>query len=365
MLARHTAKHSSGGSLKSVILLGAGYRAAGLDPSPLLESGVPVLTSWQGMDLVDNWHPNYFGRTGIYGQRAANRIFYEADVIYSVGTRLCAWQVGHAGIRPDQQIIRFNPGHHPEMKASSDWHSQCQIYRIQYPWVESPAHDDTNGYINSYRFIQRLEPLLREDEIIVTDNGSVMCPIFQALHVKPPQRVLTSGALGEMGCGLPNAIGASFARSKGQVLLFAGDGGMMMNLQELQTIRTHDLPIKIMVFANDGYSMIKGTYDNVKKPRVGVSESTGLGMPDFCRIANSFGIDSVDVRTWAEFDERVPWMLEHEDAFLMQVHIDPEQMFVPRLKPIMGADGKFTPARFDQLSPVLSDFKPLVEADLA
>ena len=356
--------------MKSVIIIGHGMRAAGVDPAPLLELGIPVLSSWQGMDLVDNWHPMYFGRTGIYGQRAANRIFYEADVIYSVGTRLCAWQVGHAGLRPEQKVITCDLKATPQVAVDSVWIARCEKYLHDYPWVESPAHDDTNGYINSYRFIQRLEPLLKPDEVIVTDNGSLMCPIFQALHVKPPQRVLTAGCLGEMGCGLPGAVGASFARGRGEVLAFIGDGGMMMNLQELATIRHHNLPIKMLVFENDGYSMIKGTYDNMKKKRVGVSRETGLGLPNFQNIAFSFGIATFgfeytnSLSTWEEFNRAIPEFLAHKGPALIQVRIDPEQQFVPRLKPILK-DGKITPARFDQLSPILTDIKLLTEADLA
>ena len=316
------------------------------------------------MDLVDNWHPMYFGRTGIYGQRAANRIFYEAEWIYTVGTRLCAWQIGHSGLRHGQKVCRFNPGHHPHMDADLVWLAQCRAWREQYPWVESPAHDDTNGYINSYRFIQRLEPSLRPDEVIVTDNGSLMCPIFQALHVKPPQRVLTAGCLGEMGCGLPGAIGASFARGNGEVLAFIGDGGMMMNLQELATIRHHNLPIKMIVFENDGYSMIKGTYDNMKKKRVGVSKASGLSLPDFIKVAHAWGFWGGNVSTWDDFNQWIPPLLKATGPSIVVVHIDPEQQFVPRLKPILK-DGKITPARFDQLSPILADVKLLTEADIA
>src|SRR5207245_292294 len=103
------------------------------------------------------------------------------------------------------------------------WLKQCEKWKDQFPWIEAPAHDD-GEYINSYRFVQRLQPLLHHSEVIVVDTGSLMCPVFQALKVKPPQRVMTAGGLGEMGNGLPGAVGASFARGKGEVLAFIGDG---------------------------------------------------------------------------------------------------------------------------------------------
>lgn len=140
----------------------------------------------------------------------------------------------------------------------------------------------------------------------------------------------------------------------------------MMNLQDLATVRTHNLPIKILVFENDGYSMIKGTYSNVGKPRKGVDSKSGLTLPDFCEIAKGFAIETEDLKTWADFDELIPQMLEHKGPFILQVHIDPEQLFLPRLKPILK-EGKFTPARFDQLSPILetNETKELTEADVA
>lgn len=362
--------------MKPVIIIGHGVRASGADPAPLLELGIPVLTSWQSADLVDNWHPMYFGRPGIYGQRCANKVLYEADHILSIGCRLTPWMIGHAGLRPDQELVlvdvdptetaRF-PGarvvpsdakgfiaNRPEWipPRLEGWLAQCNAWREQYPWVESPAHDDTPGYINSYRFMERLQPLLRPDEVIAVDVGSLMCPVFQALRVKPPQRILTSGGLGEMGCGLPAAIGASFARGKGQVLALIGDGGMMMNLQELQTIVHHRLPVKIIVFSNDGYAMIKGTHRNLRIPYTGVSKASGVSMPRFDKIAFGFGIQAGHVRTWEDFDRVMPVFLAADEPSLLEVFIDPEQVYAPRLQPIRNEDGTFSPARFDQLSPL-------------
>jgi acetolactate synthase-1/2/3 large subunit len=163
---------------------------------------------------------------------------------------------------------------------------------------------------------------------------------------------MTAGGLGEMGCALPGAIGASFARGKGEVIAFIGDGGMMMNLQELATIWHHQLPIKILVIENDGYSMIKGTFANMKLPRKGVSNATGLSFPDFVLVAVAFGMPACDVWDWEDFDEAIPALLAAKGPSLVVVHIDPEQRFVPRLQPVIK-DGKITPARFDQLSPIL------------
>ena len=355
-----------------LIVIGHGIRAAGGDASRLLDLGVPVISSWQGADLVDNFHPMYFGRPGIYGQRCANKVLYEANEILAIGCRMSPWMIGHAGLRPEQRLTMidvdavepaklradwmrmdaraFIESFTPEVSCDS-WRQECQELKERYDWIEYPTHDDTNGFINSYQFVRRLQTFLRPNEMIVTDTGAMMCPVFQALKVKPPQRVITSGGLGEMGCGLPAAVGASFGTGRGEVIAFLGDGGIMMSLQTLATIKHHNLPVKMLVFENDGYSMIKATYANVGKARRGVDRASGLSLPDFCGVARGFGIATGDIRTWSDFDALIPKMLAHKGPFLLQVHIDPEQSFFPRLKPIIK-DGKITPARFDQLSPI-------------
>lgn len=361
---------------KPVIVLGQGVRASSADPAQLLELGVPILTSWQTADLVDNFHPAYFGRPGIYGQRCANKIFYEADTILTIGCRLAPYMIGYAGLRKEQRLIMVDADPreafkftepkaefiHSDAKAFIEafnpnvschaWLKACERWREQWPWVEHPTHDDMRGYINSYQFTARLQPFLRPDEMILVDNGGTMCPFFQALKLKPPQRLLASGNLGEMGATLPGAIGASLARGRGEVLAVIGDGSMMMNVQELATLVHYQLPVKIILVENDGYAMIKGTYDNLKKPRKGVSKGDGLGMPDFEQMLRGFGIETRSIREWEHFDNVIPELLGAEGPMAAVLHIDPEQAFLPKLQPVIK-DGVITPARFDQLSPLL------------
>lgn len=354
---------------KPVLILGYGVRASGVDPRPFLDLGVPVLTSWQTMDLVDNHHPMYFGRPGIYGQRSANSVLYHATNIFSIGCRMTPWMIGHGGLRPEQiltmldvdrnEVARF-PGAGHILDSVGDflsyavkadlpnWIAECNSYRT--PWIESPAHDDTNGYMNSYRICGEIEKHLRPDEVICVDVGSHMASFFQGVHVKPPQRVICGGGLGEMGCALPSAIGASFARNKGEVLAMVGDGGMMINLQELQTIVHHKLPIKIIVFENDGYAMIKGTHKNVGVPYTGVNAASGISMPEFVKLAAAMNINTCSVNTWETFHKRVKLLFEVRGPFLMAVSIDPEQDFVPRLKPTKIGNA-YIPATFNNLFP--------------
>jgi acetolactate synthase I/II/III large subunit len=358
---------------KPVIVLGFGVRLSGADPKRLLELGVPIVASWLGADLVDNWHPSYFGTIGVYGQRAANKIFYEADTILAIGCRMSSWMIGHAGLRPEQKLTMVDCDWEevervggswishdiPTVIASlpiaqcHDWMMQCGNWADQYPLIEN-AHKGTQGYLNSYQIMAYLNGILRPNEQIVVDTGSLMCPVFQAMRFNPPQRVHTSGCLGEMGNALPGAIGISMATGKGEVLCLMGDGGFLMNVQELATVKYHDLPIKMIVFENDGYSMIKGTFATVKRERAGVDRASGLGLADAVKVSQSFGINSVHVwpSSWPSLETTLQFLLNEDRPMLVQISIDPEQEFVPRLKPV-NKDGVITPPRFDQLSPIL------------
>ena len=354
---------------RPVILLGNGAR--GCDLSPLLKLSVPILTSWNAKDLIDNDHEWYFGSPGQYGQRVANKIMYESDMIMAIGNRMAIWNVGYEGPRQDQQlamvdvdateVAKFPHAEHIKMTAaewlktgwcitnSDTWQNQCQRWRLEYQLVEYPAHNDTNGYINSYRFMERLQQHLKPDEIIVTDMGAAHICAHQVLRLKPPQRIISSGGLGEMGCGLPMAIGASFARDKGEVMCLVGDGGAMMNLQELQTIIHHQLPIKIIVFNNGGYGMIRQSQEKASMRLSGVNERTGVSFPDFRRVALAFGLTASEVRTWDDFERIIPNM---RGPCLVEYFMDPAQLFVPKLDPVW-VDGKPTSPRFCDMSPRL------------
>jgi acetolactate synthase I/II/III large subunit len=355
---------------RPVILLGAGARGA--DLTQYLELNVPILTSWQAKDLLDNTHRNYYGCPGIYGNRVANKILHGADMILAIGNRMSIWNVGYEGPRPDQQVVMVDVDEAEAKKFpnakfiredaktflaksncflnSESWVKQCRKWAAEHPWVESPTHDDQYGYIHSHRFVDNLQNYFRADEVIVTEMGAALISAHQVLKMKPPQRLMTSGGLGEMGCGLPAAIGASFATNKGRVICLSTDGGMMMNLQELQTIAHHKLPIKIVVFNNGGYGMLKHTQDNAGMQYSGVDEDSGVSTPDFRRLALDFGITAAEVHCWEDFHRLIPAMLTCEGPCLLDYKMNPSQKYLPKLEPVF-VDGKPTSPSFDRMSP--------------
>lgn len=364
------------GYKRPVIVLGHGVRMAGathLLPAFMDATPVPVLTSWQAADLVDNNHPAYFGRPGVYGQRLANSILASADLVIAVGCRLSQWVTGYNPLKAEIWMVdvcrdevdkikgaiwvqepiqdwleKFMVEDH---KSFGPWLDQCEKWQHQYPWLESPTHDDPEDAIHSYRFVNGLQQYFSPNEIIVTDAGSFMCPAFQVLRLKPPQRLMTSGGLGEMGCGIPMAVGAAMA-TKQRVICLVGDGGAMMNLQELQTIVHHRLPVKIIVFRNDGYKMIKATQDVLKLTRSGVAPESGLSFPNFNFVARAFRMSATSVFSWKDFHQAIPAAFESEGPSLIEYHMDPEQPALPKLNPIVTDAGIRSPA-LDELSPVL------------
>jgi acetolactate synthase-1/2/3 large subunit len=177
-----------------------------------------------------------------------------------------------------------------------------------------------------------------------------LCSAHQVLRLRPPQLLMTSGGLGEMGCGLPAAIGAAFARPGKRVICLSTDGGMMMNLQELQTIVHHWLPVKIIVFNNAGYGMLKQTQKNARMALSGVDADTGVSFPDYRRLATSFGITAAEVAGWDDFHRLLPAMLSVDGPTLIDYRMDPNQPLLPKLGyEIVNGQQRY--ARFDDMSP--------------
>lgn len=373
---------------RPLLWLGHGIRLAGAvdQIEPLLEAaGSPALVSWAGIDMVDSDHPRVFGRAGTYGQRAANFVLQNCDALVCIGTRLAIPQVGYdlsefargasqiavVDIDPAEAVKHGSRVSLPivadagqfitallaalaEPIAPKDaWLEQCGEYRRLYPWV-GPEHADAPGFINSYPFMDRLSGHLKPGQVVVTDMGTALLSGHQALRLKSGQRLMTSTGLGEMGFGLPAAMGASFAGGKSEVVCLNCDGGMMMNLQELQTIVHHQLPIKIFVFNNDGYLMIKHTQKALFKGHYsGTNRNSGVSCPNFTALAAAFDVPAYQIRTWDDFDRVLPQVQAHDGPVICEVFMDPEQLFVPKLSLAIQEDGTLVSPPLEDLSPLL------------
>lgn len=375
---------------RPVLWLGNGIRLGGAEDrvKKLVEKlGIPTLVSWQACDILNSNHPLCFGRAGVYGQRAANFVLQNCDALICIGTRLAIPQVGYdlTEFARAAQIAMVDIDAHEllklgdriqfpilsdagefmdhvlsgtrEFNSRPEWINQCDGYRQHYPVVGSEHADmqDESGtsFINSYRFMQSLEQYFHDDQIVVTDMGTALLSGHQVLKFKAGQRMMTSTGLGEMGFGLPGAIGAAIGSGR-EVICLNCDGGMMLNLQELQTIVHHKLPIKIFIFNNDGYLMIKHTQKALFAGRYsGSDRKSGVTCPDFSKVAYAFDIPSFQIRTWDDMNEIVPQVQAMDGPVICEVFTHPEQPFVPKLSLVAQKDGSIISPPLEDLSPLL------------
>lgn len=372
-------------SKRPVIIGGNGIRLSGAKNKfrELVDyARIPTLLTWSGIDLLDDNNENYFGRFGLYGQRAANFIVQNADLVIVLGSRLALPQVGYDfsqfargakiivvdidELEGEKYPVNYIWGDCKDVIQSlidsshmmrgykQEWVAYCQVMKNKYALVES-YHKD-NGYLNSYRFITKMSDYLKDDHIIVTDMGTALLSGHQNIKLKPNQTMFTSQGLGEMGYGLPGALGAALACPNKPVLCMNCDGGIMMNLQELHTIIENELNnLKIIIFNNDGYLMIKHTQRMLfKGDYVSVDKKTGIGLPNFSKLLPAFGYDYYELKEWENFDNVMTQFLNNPKASVLEVFMDPEQDFIPKVKGVLKHDLTILAPPIEEMSPLLS-----------
>jgi len=345
---------------------------------------VPTILTWSAIDLLSEDNPYYFGRAGVQGQRRANFIIQNADFILVLGSRLSLLQAGY-------DITKFNPNakivlvdidskewhkyheiydHYIQMdckyfineylrQADSagnlGWLHFCQKIKTLYPILE-PYHTHKEPYVDSYKFIHDMSGYLPKNAIITTDMGTGLLSGHYSITLTDKQTMFTSLGLGEMGYGLPGAIGAAFTDRDRMVICLNCDGGMMMNLQELQTIIHHKLPIKIFVFNNDGYLMIKHTQKLLFKGSYNsVDAHTGLTLPDYSKLGQALGFKTYQIRYSEVGSLPYIWnsIFSDNEPVICEVFMDPEQNFYPKVKGVPQDDGTIVPASLEEMTPLL------------
>ena len=371
-------------SKRPVVICGNGVRlsqANDLFRDFIEKNSIPALLTWSAIDVIDNSHPLHFGRFGLYGQRAANFIIQNSDCIIVLGSRLALPQVGYdfsqfareakiIVVDIDECEINKYREHYTDIHIQScdlllkeilkfekiqpndDWIDYCNNLKNKYPLVDKSFTEDT--YVNSYSFIDKISEKLEDDHIIVTDMGTALLSGHQSITLRKKQKMFTSLGLGEMGYGLPGAIGAAFACPDKPVLCLNCDGGIMMNLQEAHSIISNKLNVKIVIFNNDGYLMIKHTQKMLFDGKyVGVDNSTGLGLPNFKLLMTAFGYKYFDLRSINDADKTIEDFLSCSEPSVLEVFMNPEQDFIPKVKGLNTDNGEI-------FSPPLEDMSPLL-----
>ena len=351
---------------------------------------MPVVTGWDNIDMMADADPLYVGRGGIMGDRAGNFAAQNADVILSVGNRLSIRQVGYSWktwareafvmmVDVDKEELK-KPTLHvelpihadalefltaleaqlPEGKLApeTDWQECCRQWKKNYP-VVLQKHRDAEGLANPYAFIEALSARLPEGYTTVVGNGTACVVGSHGYIIKEDQRFIINSAIASMGYDLPAAIGVCVALGKQEIVCISGDGSIQMNLQELQTILTNKLPIKIFVINNDGYHSIRQTQTNIfgHHTKVGIGpESHDLSFPSLERLAWAYGYPYAACRTNSEIEATLKTAFETEGAFLAEIFVNPEQFFEPKSATKKLADGSL-------FSPPLEDLAPFLDRE--
>ena len=375
---------------RPVILAGKGIRLANaldLFESVIRKLGVPVVTGWQAIDLLASDDPLYCGRPGDLGNRAGNFCVQNADVLLVIGCRLSLrhtsynWKAfaPHAyKIQVDADVAELRkptveldlPIHcdarlfleqlHWHIENSGldvgrhvEWLRWCKERGKRYPVVLPRHRVIKRRFINPYHFIETLFRHLADDDVVACGNGAANVVTFQAAQIRRGQRVFCNTGDASMGYDLPAAAGAAVARDGKRVICLAGDGSIQLNIQELQTVAHHCLPIKIFVLNNDGYLSIRMTQGNFFKRFVGESPRSGVSFPDIVKLAQAYGLPACRIEG-EDFETQLVEALRAPGPIVCDVMLDPEQVFEPKLSSRQLPDGRMVSASLEDMAPFLN-----------
>ena len=348
--------------------------------------GIPVVTSKNAQDLVPDSSPLLAGRVGINGQRAGNFAMQNADLILSIGCRLSYPTIGyetdlfareankivvdidevqlkHANIKADLPIKadarRFiaalsAAGRKAGLKTDrGEWLKKCGHWRKLFPVITEDIKK-VRKYVNSYYFFDVLSGHMKKDDVLVVDQGATFYSLTVAFRNKPGQHAFTNGGFSPMGYGLPAAIGACFAHNRKPVVCVHGEGGLEMNIQELQTVAHYKLPLKLFVFNNDGYLSIKHTQNAYFKGRlVGCDPSSGVSCVNISKQAAAYGLPYYKMRTHADLEGVFAKVMSRPGPAVIEVMLDPLQPFAPKAASSKTSDGRMVSKPLEDMSPFL------------
>lgn len=372
-----------------LIVAGHGIRLSGMKNTfldILKNLNIPVVTTFNGFDLLNEDTPQYIGRIGTIGQRAGNFALQNADLVLFLGTRNNIRQISYNWenfarnaykivvdidkaelekplVKPDMAIHADLADFLPLLKESltsidkPQWLTFCRDLKERYSFGNTKEYSQTGDKINVYYFVRRLTELMSENDVCVTANGTAIIASVQTAMVKNNQRIFSNSGDASMGYDLPAAIGACVANNKKNTICIAGDGSLMMNLQELQTLKHHNLPVKIFILNNDGYSSIKQTQTNFFEGRnTGAGTNSGVSIPDFVKVGSAFDIKSIRLESPDEIDNTIKDVLSAKGPVLCDVIVNPDYIFTPKLSSRKLEDGTM-------ISPSLEDMYPFLPRD--
>ncbi len=377
------------GAERPCIMPGTGVRiagCAGLFRDVAERIGAPVATAFNAHDLVANDHPLYAGRPGTVGDRPGNFAVQNADFLLVLGCRLNIRQISfnwgsfaraariamvdidraelqkptlsvdlpiHADLTAFLSVLREELAGYEPPAAHAGYVAWCKERLARYP-VVLPEYRRTAGPVNPYCFGEALFANMLDDDVVVTGDGTACVVTFQSADIRGTQRLFSNSGSASMGYDVPAAIGAHYANGGRRVISLAGDGSIMMNLQELQTIVGLNLPVKVFVLNNNGYLSIRQTQQNYFSDNiVGCGPESGVTFPDFVKLGAALGFGVRRISSLDELDRGVAATLAADGPQLCEVMLDPDQAFAPKLSSRRLDDGRMVTSPLEDLAPFL------------
>ena len=375
---------------RPVILAGEGIRGSGgleVFDRVIRRLGVPVATGWQAIDLLASGDPLYCGRPGDLGNRAGNFTVQNADLLVVIGCRLSirhtshSWQAFarhaykiqvdldpsefrkptvridlpiHCDVRAFlEELARQIEQHKVDAEQHLDWLCWCKERVARYPVVLPRHRVVKDDRINPYHFVETLFHHLTPNDVVACGNGAANVVGFQAAVIQRGQRVFCNTGDASMGYDLPAAIGAAIARDGQRVICLAGDGSIQLNIQELQTLVHHGLPVKIIVLNNGGYLSIRMSQSSYFQRFVGEGPGSGVSFPDMVKVAEAYGLRACRIEG-EDFEQKLINALNGPGPVLCDVMLDPDQLFEPKLSSRQLPDGRMVSAPLEDMFPFLS-----------
>lgn len=375
-------------SERPLILLGHGIRLAKAIPemNRLIEKlHIPVMTTWNGVDLVSDDNPLFFGRPGAVGHRHANFIQQNADFVLTIGTRLNllstgydfdsflrhakhvmveidAYEMQKCSVHPDLAIHADAKSFLEKMLAAADqiadkpreaWWHYCRDMKAKYPLFIPEQTPEGEG-VNTYTLANTVSEKMTGDDIYqFTSSGTAVDIPMYTLRFKKGQRAFTTKGLASMGFDLSACIGSCLAGNRHRTICITGDGGFMMNVQELATLRQLALPIKIFILCNEGYGMIYNSQAGNFKRLTGCTCDSGLVLPDIRKVVEAFGVKCFSVERESELSRVVDETLAFDGPAICTVKIYIGQKIMPRQTNYMKPDGQMASRPLEDMSPLL------------
>ncbi|OPF92537.1 thiamine pyrophosphate-binding protein [Rhodopseudomonas palustris] len=375
---------------RPVIFAGGGVRLSGRHDAFLKlidKLGIPVVTGWNAHDALFDDHFTYAGRPGTIGDRGGNFVVQNSDCLLVLGSRLNIRQVSYnwksfareaykiwveidetelkkPSVKPDMPVLASLTDILPVM-AETEYSGPTEQHKKWLAWAKA-KHEQFpavlpeywhNQLVNPYCFMDALFGALDEDQIVVTGNGSACVISFQAAALKRGQRLWTNSGCATMGYDLPAAIGACTASGGKPIVCLAGDGSIMMNLQEMQTIIGNGLPIKIFLLNNSGYVSIFQTHRNFfNGVEIGGGPKSGVTFPDFEPVSKAFGFSYVRCARHQDMADAISATMQADGPSVCEIMLDENVAFAPKLGAKQLPDGRI-------ISPPLEDLSPFLPRD--